>query len=147
MTDCVHTFCACLEEKLVLFKKYLSATLCMKENFDSWDMKGVFAFFEERQGLIKDIDQIDRRIYRLKKTDPHLMENTSVWNKEKIDRYRAEVKMVIEKLSTLENAFMEKFQNKSKSLRNELLRIRSGRQAIKGYGAKLVIPKFLDMKR
>ena len=105
----------------------------------------IFAF--SPSSLIKNIDHTDRRIDRLKKTDPHLMENTSVWNKEKIDRYRAEVKMVIEKLSTLENAFMEKFQNKSKSLKNELLRMRSGRQAIKGYGAKVVIPKFLDMKR
>jgi hypothetical protein len=148
MTDCIDTFCACLEEKLGLFKKYLSATLCMKENIDSWDIKRFSALLKERQVLIKDIDQIDRRIDRLKKTSPHLMENASIWTKNKIELYVTEVKTIIERLSSLESNYIEKFQSRSKSLKRELLHMRSGQQAIKGYGKKVGnIPKFLDMKR
>lgn len=129
-------------------KKYLSATLCMKENIDSCDIKRFSALLKERQVLIKDIDQIDRRIDRLKKTSPHLMENASIWTKNKIELYVTEVKTIIERLSSLENNYIEKFQGRSKSLKRELLHMRSGQQAIKGYGKKVGnIPKFLDMKR
>lgn len=144
----VDTFCACLEKKLGLFEKYLSATLCMEENLDLWDMKRLSAYLKERQGLIKDIDQIDRRIYRLKEASPRFMENASARTKNRVEQYMTEVKTIIEKVSSFENNCMDRFQNESERLKSELLRMRNGRQAIKGYGAKATnIPKFLDMKR
>jgi hypothetical protein len=43
---------------------------------------------------------------------------------------------------------MERLQYESERLKNELLRMRSGQHAIKGYGGKSEnMPQFLDMKR
>jgi hypothetical protein len=148
MTDCNDTLCVCLEKKRKLFKKYLDATLSMKESLDSWDMKRLFIFFEERRGLIQDIDQIDAEIYRLKKKSPYRMEHASGPTKDRAERSVTELKTIIEKLLSLENRCMERFQHESERLKNQLLRMRSGQQAIKGYGGRSEnMPKFLDMKR
>ena len=147
MMDCYDTLCICLEKKCKLFKKYLDTTLYMKQSLDSWDMKKLGVLFEERQGLSKDIDEIDRKISRLKKTSPSLVGHAGLM-KDRAERSLADLKTIIEELSSLENAYMERLQDKSERLKNELLHMRSGQQAIKGYDRKLEnMPKFLDMKR
>lgn len=148
MMDCNGTLCVCLEKKCKLFKKYLDTTLYMKQSLDSWDMKRLFVLLEERKGLIKDIGQIDRRIYRLKKTTLRLIEHASGSMKDRTEHFVTELKTIIEKLSNLENDYMERLQDKSEQLKNELLCMRREQQAVKGYDRKSEnIPKFLDMKR
>jgi hypothetical protein len=120
----------------------------MKQSLDSWDMKKLCVFLEERESLIKDMHQIDRKIDRLKKTGPSLREHTSGLMKDRAEHSVAELKMIIKKLSSLENDCMERLQDKSERLKNELLRMRSGQQGIERYDRRSEnIPKFLDMKR
>lgn len=148
MTDCRDTLCVYLEKKCKLFKKYLDTTLSMKQSLDSWDIKKLRVFLVNREGLIKDMEQIDRKIDSFKKTIPPLREHTSGLMKDRAEHSVTELKMIIEKLSSLENDYMERLQDKSERLKNELLRMRSGQKGIKGYDRRSEnIPKFLDMKR
>jgi GTP1/Obg family GTP-binding protein len=120
----------------------------MKQDLDSWDMKRLFVFLEERESLIKDMDQLDRKIDRLKKTSPFFREHTSGLMNDRAAHSVTELKMIIEKLSRLENEYMERLRGKSEQLKNQLLRMRSGQQAIKGYDRRSEnVPKFLDMKK
>ena len=51
-----------LEQKLAAFKEFLSATILLKEQLLSENMKQIDSVIGHRQGLIRHIDNLDDRI-------------------------------------------------------------------------------------
>jgi hypothetical protein len=122
-----------LEQKLVAFKEFLSATTLLKEHLLSEDMEQIDSVIGHRQGLISHIDNLDNQI---KNTTTHSGTNRlgiAVEKNKQIDDLSTALEETITKVITLNEECAAISTNRRDELEKELTGISNGRLALQGY--------------
>ena len=113
-----------LEQKLAAFKEFLSATISLKEQLLSENMKQIDSVIGQRQGLIRHIDTLDDRIKNMT-AHPGI-------NKQ-IDALSTALEETIAKVIALNEECAAISTNRRNELEKELADINNGRLALQGY--------------
>ena len=122
-----------LEQKLVAFKAFLSATILLKEHLLSEDIKQIDSVIVHRQALISHIDTLDNRI---KSMTTHSGTNRLCRASEEENRIEAlstALEETITKVITLNEECASIATNRRDDLEKALTGISNGRLALQGY--------------
>lgn len=137
-----------LEQKLALFRRYVSATRHMKERLKGMDMAGLRTCLSDREECIHRIQKIDASMEQHKagvnKNRHHLLNHI----RETMDHYLKEAKGMMESIDAMDRELMVMVQEESMGLKKEILMMRHVGHAARGYKrAERNYPRFLDARK
>ena len=137
--------CSFLAEKLALFNRYLSITERMKKTLKDEDARNFKAFVSERRACIDRIEKIDLYTKKIITQNAGSLSNISERFKRTIDSHQKDIKSVIEAIGPIERDLTGMVRQEGKRLKAELLRMRTGRHAVRNYKKGTAEPpRFLD---
>ncbi|MBU0986458.1 MAG: hypothetical protein KKH68_04310 [Proteobacteria bacterium] len=136
---------ALLEEKLFLFKQYLSFTQRMKEALNNKNQNNLGSLIVKRQDCIKKIESVMKNGVQ---TGLNLRKRISGKLKKGTDNYLHAIKSIVQTLEPLDREVMVLAKQEGENIRTELLRRRNVRQVTRGYTQRIRHPaRFLDTRR
>ncbi len=113
-----------LEQKLAAFQAFLSATILLKENLLSENIKQIDSVIGHRQGLMRHIDTLDNRIKGMKMHSG---------TEKQIEALSTALEETIRKVIALNEECAAIATNRRDKLEKELTGISNGRLALQGY--------------
>jgi hypothetical protein len=122
-----------LEQKLVAFKEFLSATTLLKEHLLSEDMEQIDSVIGHRQGLIRHIDNLDTRIKNMTMHPGTNRMGITSKKENQIEALSTALEETITKVITLNEECAAISTNRRDELEKELTGISNGRLALQGY--------------
>ncbi|MFH1351131.1 MAG: hypothetical protein ABII26_09355 [Pseudomonadota bacterium] len=141
----IRTF---LERKLSLFGQYLSETRRMKEGFTDNKAINLERSLSKRQNLIHKMNQIDSSLEKLMKAGANKLHLVPGNLMVVIETYLRELKDMIETVAHMDREIMVAVRAESEGIKKELLRMRKGRLAARGYRQKEgYAPRFLETRK
>jgi vacuolar-type H+-ATPase subunit I/STV1 len=134
-----------LEQKLDVFRDFLSATMILKELTDSEDdMKKIELLIDKRRSCINKIDKIDNRINRTRKEIITLPLET----KKEITKIVTMIDDTAVKAVHTNKEFETMLRVHHNDIRNQMLKARHSRDGVKEYVRRTFErnqPRFLDV--
>jgi hypothetical protein len=122
-----------LEQKLITFKEFLSATLLLKEHLLSEDMMQIDSVIDHRKGLMRRIDNLDNRIKNMSTHSNIILTRMASEKGTQIDYLSTALEELITKVIKLNEDCAAIATNRRCELGKELTGISNGRLALRGY--------------
>ncbi len=140
--------CSFLEEKLLLFDRYLSITERMKKTFKDKEAGHLGTFLSKRQDCIERIGRIDSSIENIIEASSKKLNNDSGKFNGVIGNRLEKLKGIMETVNLMDGELMGVVKEEGEGLKRDLLKMRNVRQAARGYKkAVTCTPRFLDTRR
>lgn len=141
-------FCGRLREKIQLLESFLQATFKMKDAIESKDIRRITLRVKERQGVINEIERIDKEVDNITQQDSFSIEKLSEKAKDLIRSYSDKIKATLESLADVDKKCLTLARAEHESLKSDILKVRQGLHVARGYmRMSYQNPRFLDMKR
>jgi hypothetical protein len=143
-----HEYRARLGEKAALLDRFSQVTTGIKAAIETKEIERIASHIEERQGIINRIESIDGELQKLESDSRSSGKNLSGKAKGLIANSLRQVGKSLERLADMDRECVESARAAYDSMKSEILGIRSGLQATRGYGrTQNNTPRFLDLKR
>jgi hypothetical protein len=140
--------CALLREKIQLLESFLQATFKMKDAIESKDIRGITLRVKERQGVINEIERIDKEVDKITQQDSFSIARSSEKAKDQVRSYSDKIKTTLESLADVDKKCLTLACAEHECLKSDILKVRQGFHVARGYrGVGYKNPRFLDMKR
>lgn len=140
--------CGRLREKIQLLGSFSKATARMKDALESQDIRGITLRVKERQGVINEIERIDKEVDNITQQDSFSIEKLSEKARDLIRSYSDKIKTTLESLADVDKKCLTLARAEHESLKSDILKARQGLHVARGYrGVGCQNPRFLDMKR
>ena len=137
-----------LEQKVALMSQYLSFTRTMKDSFVSKKGIPLEGLLAKRQECIEKIEKIDLSLKKIKSLDAGAISRISRELKGKLNGYLQRIKGLVEQIAPIDDEVMVMIQEESRVTKDELIKMKTVKQATKGYGSKeRCIPRYVDARR
>lgn len=142
-------------KKNELLKSMLTLTEKQKENIDKDSYKALNKSLDEKDEIIKEIDQLDRDfldIFTEIKRE-HFIENIDQLDPKKYPNLKElkeavkEVTSTLLAISLLDKENIKSIKEKLEDTKRELVRIKSGKRAYKGYNYSFADSMLIDEKK
>jgi len=141
-------FCGRLREKIQLLESFSQATFRMKDAVESKDIRGITLRVKERQGVINEIERIDKEVDNITQQDSFSIEKLSEKARDLIRSYSDKIKTTLESLADVDKKCLTLVRAEHECLKSDILKVRQGFHVARGYrGVGYQNPRFLDMKR
>lgn len=149
MEDLEKKYCMFLEKKLVQFKQYQSFTEKMLHAvFNKDKNKAISGLISRRQTCIGAIEKINASMEKIFKKGSDGLSGIQKQYKSLIDGYMSSIKDIMIQIDFMDKELVAVVAEQRDGLRAELLKMRNGRQAARGYQSYMRYPaKFLDTRR
>lgn len=142
--------CDLLEQKLDVFKGFLSATMSLKELSESdSDMENIVLFIDKRQNCINTIDKIDREVNGIIKKRPPLISSLPGKDRESIKAFINAINDTASKAAHVNREIEMMLRLSHVDIKNRLKKAGHTRNGVKGYASKNYekhVPRFLDVR-
>ena len=141
-------FCGRLREKIQLLESFSQATFKMKDALESKDIRRITLRVKERQGVINEIERINKEVDQIAQKGSFSMERLSQKAKDLIRSYSDKIKATLESLADVDKKCLTLARAEHESLKSDILKVRQGLHVARGYmRMSYQNPRFLDMKR
>jgi hypothetical protein len=145
--DPVNYMFLILEQKAVLMTEYLSLTRTMKDSFVCEKETNLEGLLAKRQGCIEKIEKIDLSLKKIRSLGAGEISRISRELKGKLNGYLQRIKGLVEQIAPIDAEVMVMVQEESRVTKDELVKMRTVKQAAKGYGSKeWCIPRYVDTR-
>lgn len=143
-----HEYRERLGQKAALLDRFSQITTGIKGMLESKEIETIASHIEERQGIINRIESIDKELEQLESDSRSSGSNLSGRAKGLITDNLRQVRTSLERLADMDRECLESARAAHDSIKSDILGIRSGLQATRGYGrTRNNTPRFLDLKR
>lgn len=143
-----NNICFFMEQKVSLFTQYLFITKTIKEVLTRKKEVALNELLDRRQNCIHKIQQIDNAFQQTIKANTTTHNRLSGTIKGLFNGYLSSAQSLMEQIVPIDKEVMEILSAEHCSIRNELLKMNTVRQAAKGYNDQgSLIPRYLDTKR
>lgn len=137
-----------LREKVQLLESFSQATARMKDALESKDIRRIALRVKERQGVINEIERIDKEVDNITQQDSFSIEKLSEKVRDLVRSYSDKIKTTLESLADVDKKCLSLARTEHESLKSDILKVRQGLHVARGYrGMSCQNPRFLDMKR
>jgi hypothetical protein len=137
-----------LREKIQLLESFSQATARMKDAIESKDIRGITLRVKERQGVINEIERIDKEVDKITQQDSFSIARSSEKAKDQVRSYSDKIKTTLESLADVDKKCLSLARAEHESLKSDILKVRQGFHVARGYrGVGCQNPRFLDMKK
>ena len=136
-----------LEQKVALMTQYLILTRTMKDSFVSEKEVKLEGLLAKRQECIDKIEKIDLSLKKIRSLGAGEISRISRELKGKLNGYLQQIKGLVEQIAPIDAEVMVMVQEESRVTKDELMKMRTVKQAAKGYGSKeRCIPHYVDAR-
>jgi hypothetical protein len=135
--------CELLEQKIAIFKDFMSATTSLKDMIEQHNVEAVEMLIVRRHNLMIFINKLDAAIRRIRETNPSYK---APGTRKRIQSLMATLEQVINKTQRLNQHCEAAAEHELDKLRNDLSGIGHSQTSFKGYKDKSGEPRFLDVK-
>lgn len=140
--------CGRLREKIQLLESFSQATFTIKDALESKDIRRITLRVKERQGVINEIERIDKEVDNITQQDSFSIEKLSEKARDLIRNYSDKIKTTLESLADVDKKCLTLAGAEHECLKSDILKVRQGFHVSRGYrGVGYQNPRFLDMKR
>ena len=146
LSDNPSGLCGLLEQKIAIFKDFMSATISLKEMIELHNVEAVEMIIARRRDYTSFIDRLDRAIHRLREENPSYVAKITPDTRKRIKSLTRILENVISKILQLNQDCDLMVKDELDRLRNDLSGLGHSRNWFKGYGGKSGEPRFLDVK-
>ena len=137
-----------LERKLALCKRYLTVTKRLQKAAVGSESQVLNGFIAERQRCIDQIGNIDTALHRMLAPMKVQFARTRGKLNSLLNRYSAAIRDTLEAAEVLDQALLPAVANENARIKNEMLKMRNGQQAVRRYyGGGGQGPRFIDTFR
>jgi hypothetical protein len=137
-----------LEQKISLMTQYLSITRTLKETFQLNKEIYLADLLSKRQECIDRIQKADLSIQKIIGSGAGERSRFSENLKNTLNGYLQKIKSLVGRIAPLDAEVMAMVEGESRAIKAELLKMREGRQAAKGYGPQeKYFPRYIDARR
>ena len=132
------------ERKVRAYDAFLEATLLLQEALEKEELGAVEQLLTRREGLIREIDGLDRRINRHQQEGPGARSFAPAGRREKLP---GEIGRTLKQIISANQACDTLAASKCEATRKELRTLRQTEEGFQGYAQKTEsLPKFLDLQ-
>lgn len=136
----------CLEAKCRSLEQFLMMTESLRDRLMSHDLSEVESFLNQRQGLIRTIDQLDERIRQMRLGQP--LGGSPGGEKKKVSGLLNRIREVSERARIVDQDCTDRMAGWRDQVRGDFSKMRDSLKAVQGYVRKpMRSPKFLDVTR
>lgn len=148
-TEEIHKeVCGKLREKIQLLESFSQATFKMKDALESKDIRRITLRVKERQGVINEIERIDKEVDNITQQDSFSIEKLSEKARDLFRSYSDKTKTTLESLADVDKICLTLARAEHECLKSDILKVRQGFHVARGYrGVGYQNPRFLDVKR
>lgn len=148
LANCADEYCKQLDEKLALLEQFKEETVNVKRFLDDGEVDGIGLHLKKRQRVVDRISRLDKDMNRLKERAHVSAESDSAKTGRRIKSYYESIKDALEKIAAVDQECRSKAIEFHDGLKRNILQMKQGVAATKGYGApRCKDPKFLDVRR
>ena len=135
--------CELLEQKIAVFKDFMSATTSLKDMIEQHNVEAVEMLIVRRRNLMVIINKLDAAIRRIREANPSY---EAPETRKRIRSLMASLEHVINKAQQLNQDCEAATEDELDKLKNDLSMIGHSQTWFKGYKGKSGEPRFLDIK-
>jgi hypothetical protein len=136
-----------LEKKVALMTQYLSLTGTIKESFLREKEVMLEGLLARRQDCIDKIEKIDLSLHQIRSLGAGELSRISRELKGKLNGYLQRIKGLVEQIAPMDAEVMVMVREESRGIKEELIKMKTAKQAAKGYGLKEShIPRYVDAR-
>jgi hypothetical protein len=139
----LSTLCELLEQKIDIFKDFISATACLKDMIEQHNVEAVEMMFARRHDYTTFIDRVDDAIRRFREENPSY---EAPETRKRIQSLTKILENVIGKTLRLNQDCEAAAEDELDKLRNDLSGLSHSQKGFTGYRGKSGEPRFLDVK-
>lgn len=136
-----------LEQKVALMTQYLSFTRNMEDSFVREKEANLEGLLVKRQECIVKIEKVDLSLKQIRSLGAGELSRISRDLKGKLNGYLQRIRDLVEEIGPIDAEVMVMVREESRGIKEELTKMKTVRQAAKGYGSKEgYIPRYLDAR-
>ncbi|HVO65640.1 MAG TPA: hypothetical protein VMT12_04070 [Syntrophales bacterium] len=135
--------CELLEQKIAIFKGFMSATTSLKDMIEQHNVEAVEMLIIRRHNLMAYISKLDAAISRIRESNPSY---EAPETRKRIQSLMATLEQVINKTQRLNKDCEVAAEDELDKLKNDLSGIANSQTWFKGYRGKSGESRFLDVK-
>jgi hypothetical protein len=139
----ITRLCGLLEQKIGLFKDFMSATTSLKDMIEQHNVEAIEMLITKRRDYITLIGRVDKAIRRIRETNPSYEPPDA---QKRIQSLMTTLENLINKTVRLNQDCEVAAEDELDMLKNDLSGIGHRQKWFKGYGGKSGEPRFLDVK-
>jgi hypothetical protein len=141
----ISLLCRLLEQKITIFKDFLSVTASLKDMIKEHNIEAVKIMIVQRHDCIKSIDRLDMAIRRFRESNPSYDTLITPGMRKRIRSLTKTLENMINKTLQLNQDCESIVEDELDKLKNDLSGFGHSLKWFKAYGGKSIEPRFLDV--